>query len=161
MTFGYGSYSLGEDWDIQADDCHTSVCRSGWRQTWVRRHWPGRSLEGLGRRLDWNELRKKGDNYVLPLLLHVPLEGTCLLLYLETAVCTVWPVLLKLLWEGLEGWRTGRISCKRCNRTSPGLGRVLGSELSFRGAVEHEGREMHWDAWEAAGGKGLELTCSA
>lgn len=59
VTFGYESYSLGEDWDIQADDCHTSVCRSGWRQTWIRRHWPGRSLEGLGRRFDWNELRKK------------------------------------------------------------------------------------------------------
>lgn len=85
-------------------------------------------------------------NYVLPLPLHVPLEGTCLLIipgdYSLHHVASAPEAAV-----GEAGRvRTRRLSCKRCDRTSPGLGTVQAFELSCSGAMEHEGHEMCWDA---------------
>lgn len=44
----------------------------------------GESLEGHWRDLEGDLIGKKGDNYVLPLLLHVPLEGIAFRSYLGT-----------------------------------------------------------------------------
>lgn len=123
------------------DDDHTSVCQGGGD----RRGYGGTGLEGHWRDLEGAK-KKRGDNYVLPLPLHVPLEGTCLLIipgdYSLHHVASAPEAAV-----GEAGRvRTRRLSCKRCDRTSPGLGTVQAFELSCSGAMEHEGHEMCWDA---------------